>query len=177
MAVGEISKSIVVAVSQNGIIGRDGGLPWRLSTDLKRFKSLTIGKPVIAGRKTFESFGRPLPGRPNIVVTRGRTYRPPDDPNVHLVHSLGEAVDLGERLARETGGKEICIVGGGDVYRQSIGLADLLLVTHVQTTVEGDTSFPPIDPSVWRCVEEVYVPAGESDNFATRFVRYERRVQ
>jgi dihydrofolate reductase len=177
MGVAEISKSIVVAVSQNGIIGRDGGLPWRLSTDLKRFKALTIGKPVIAGRKTFESFGRPLPGRPNIVISRGTTYRVPDDPNVHLVHSLAEAVDLGKRLAHETGSNEICIIGGGDIYRQSIGLADRLLVTHVQTSVEGDTSFPPIDPSVWRSVEEVDVPAGEKDNFATRFVRYERSVR
>jgi dihydrofolate reductase len=163
--------SIVVAVSKNGIIGRDGGLPWRLSTDLKRFKTLTLGKPVIAGRKTFESFGRPLPGRPNIVVTRDRDYRPAD---VHVVHSLAEALDLGERLARESGGDEVCIVGGGDIYRQAIGLVDRLMVTHVETVADGDTSFPSIDPAEWRVLEEVEVPAGEKDNFATRFVTYER---
>lgn len=168
---GALTKTIVVAVSRNGIIGRDGDLPWRLSTDLKRFKALTLGKPVIVGRKTFESFGRVLPGRPNIVITRDTSYRPD---GVHVVHSLADAYALGETLAAESGVDEICVIGGGDIYRQAIADADRLLVTHVETEIDGDTSFPAIDPAIWHIEEELAVSAGEKDNFATRFVRYGR---
>jgi dihydrofolate reductase len=169
----DITRTILAAVSRNGIIGRDGHMPWRLSTDLKRFKALTLGKPVIVGRKTFESFGsRALPGRPNIVITRDRRYRLPD---AQVVHSLAEADDAARRLAQETGVGEICIIGGGDIYRQAIGEADRLLITHVETEVDGDTSFPPIDPAIWQIVDEVAVPAGEKDNYPSRFVTYVRR--
>jgi dihydrofolate reductase len=168
-----IAKTIVAAVSRNGIIGRDGDMPWRLSTDLKRFKAMTIGKPVIAGRKTFVSFGsKALPGRPNIIVTRDAGYQPAD---VQVVHSLAEAYRLADELATASGADEICIIGGGDIYRQAIADADRLLITHVETAVEGDTSFPNIDPAVWQEVEAFDVPAGEKDNYPTRFVRYERR--
>ncbi|KAA0701184.1 dihydrofolate reductase [Neorhizobium sp. P12A] len=167
-----VTKTIVVAVSRNGIIGREGGLPWRLSTDLKRFKASTLGKPVVAGRKTFESFGKPLPGRPNIVITRDRDYSPAD---VHVVHSLVEAYRLAEQVAGEMGAEEICIIGGGDIYRQAMDDADKLLITHVETEVDGDTSFPPVDPAIWQSIEEIAVPAGEKDNYPTRFVTYVRR--
>jgi dihydrofolate reductase len=164
-------KTILAAVSRNGIIGRDGDLPWRLSTDLKRFKAATLGKPIIVGRKTFETFGKALPGRPNIVITRDRGYSLLD---ARVVHSLDEAYALAEQLAEEIGANEICIIGGGDIYRQAMATADRLLITHVETEVEGDTSFPEIASDVWEPIEAIDVPAGEKDNYATRAVTYVR---
>lgn len=167
----DITKTIVVAISRNGIIGRDGGLPWRLSSDLKRFKALTLGKPVIMGRKTFDSIGKPLPGRPNIVVTRDESFAAE---GVQTARSLSDAIDIASRLAKETDADEICIVGGGEIYRQAMGFADQLHVTHVETDVDGDTAFPHIDPMIWVPTEELHVAAGERDNYDTRFVTYRR---
>lgn len=167
-----IKQVIVVAVTRNGIIGRDGDMPWRLSTDLKRFKALTSGKPVIMGRKTFQSIGRPLPGRPNVVVSRSGDF---DRGQVTVATSLDEACKLATALAVEKGVDEICIIGGGEIYRQAMEMADILHVTHVETEVAGDTSFPAIDPAKWQVDAEVLVPAGEADNFPTRFVTYSRR--
>ena len=167
-----INITLVVAVSSNGIIGREGDMPWRLSTDLKRFKALTLGKPVIMGRKTFQSIGKALPGRPNIVVTR--------DPEFHadgaeIVPSLDTAIARATDLAKGVGQDEICVIGGGEIYRQAIALADVLHVTHVEAEVDGDTRFPPIDQHLWRGVEEERIPAGDKDNYATRFVTYRRK--
>lgn len=168
----DIRKTIVVAVAENGIIGRDGDMPWRLSTDLKRFKALTTGKPVIMGRKTYDSIGRPLPGRPNVVISRSAAI---DHPDVTMAGSLEEAVVIGEALAAQAGVEEICIIGGGQIYAQALDFADRLCVTHVQTIVEGDTAFPYIDPAVWSAGEALDVPAGERDSFPTRYVVYDRR--
>ena len=165
-------KTIVVAVSRNGIIGREGDMPWRLSSDLKRFKAMTLGKPVIMGRKTFQSIGRPLPGRPNVIITRDTDF---SAEGVVVAHSLDEAIEAASRLAKESNADEICILGGGEIYRQAIGLADRLLVTHVEADVEGDTPFPKIDPGIWQADGELAVPAGEKDTYPTRFVRYFRR--
>lgn len=165
--------TIVVAVSSNGIIGRDGDMPWRLSTDLKRFKALTLGKPVIMGRKTFQSIGKPLPGRPNIVVTRDANFHAE---GVEAVSSLDAAIAKATELAEVDGQDEICVIGGGEIYRQAIALADILHVTHVETGVEGDTSFPPIDPELWQEQDADLVPAGEKDSYATRFVTYRRKM-
>ncbi len=171
--VAKIPVSIVVALAKNGVIGRDGGLPWKLSTDLKRFKALTIGKPVIMGRKTFDSIGRPLPGRPNIVVTRSQL---PDVTGIDVVHAPDEALALGQALAARDGAEEVCIIGGGNLYAQTIGQTDILYVTHVEADVDGDTRFPEIDPAVWETVAEEAVPMGERDNFATRFATYRRHT-
>lgn len=160
--------AIVVAVAENGVIGRDGGMPWRLSTDLKRFKAVTLGKPVIMGRKTYDSIGRPLPGRANIVVTRNPDWRAD---GVKVTATLDEALAMAER----EDGDEICVIGGGELYAQAIGRADRLHVTHVLADIAGDTRFPPIDPSVWAVVKEVDVPPGEKDSHATRYAVYERR--
>lgn len=165
-------KTIVVAVSRNGIIGRDGDMPWRLSSDLKRFKAMTLGKPVVMGRKTFQSIGKPLPGRPNVIITRDENFAPE---GVTVAHSLDAAIDLASRLAVESGSDELCILGGGEIYRQAIALADKLLITHVEADVEGDTSFPTIDPALWSIESELAVPAGEKDTYPTRFVIYNRR--
>lgn len=165
-------KTIVVAVSRNGIIGRDGDMPWRLSSDLKRFKAMTLGRPVIMGRKTYQSIGRPLPGRPNVVITRDAGF---SAEGVTTAHSLEEAIEIASRLAAESHADEICVLGGGEIYRQAIALSDRLLITHVEADVDGDTSFPVIDPALWQVESELAVPAGEKDTYPTRFVVYLRR--
>jgi dihydrofolate reductase len=166
--------AIFVAIAENGVIGSKGGLPWRLSTDLKRFKAATMGKPIIMGRKTWESFPRrPLPGRLNIVVSRDPAFRAE---GAETVGSLDEAITLARARGRcMAGADEICVIGGGEIYRQALPLADRLHVTHVLDEVEGDTRFPVIDSEVWQAVRVVDVPAGEKDTHATRYTVYERR--
>ncbi|MGX8013233.1 dihydrofolate reductase [Mesorhizobium sp. ORM8.1] len=165
--------AIYVAIAENGVIGREGGLPWRLSTDLKRFKADTMGKPIIMGRKTHEGIGKPLPGRLNIVVTRDKAWRAE---GVEVAHSLDEAITLAKVRGRcMAGAEEICVVGGGEIYAQALPLADRLHVTHVLGKFDGDAHFPPIDPNVWRIVRSQDFPAGEKDSHATRYTVYERR--
>ncbi len=165
--------TLIVAVAQNGIIGRDGGLPWRLSSDLRRFKADTIGKPVIMGRRTHQSIGRPLPDRLNIVVTRDRAFRAE---GVEIAHSLADALTLARIRGRcMTGADEICVIGGGDLYAQALPLADRLRVTHVLAEVDGDTRFPAIDPARWQVVSSTEHAPGEKDSHATRYVVYDRR--
>ena len=175
--------SLVVAVSRNGIIGRDGDMPWRLSSDLKRFKRLTMGKPVIMGRKTFESIGKPLPGRLNIVVTRNFDWAAD---GAMRIGSLDAAIELATAHLESAEPDpdnpdapmidEICVIGGGEIYAQAMALADRLHVTHVEAEVDGDTRFPAIDPDVWEAVAEEDCPAGEKDSHPMRFVTYERRA-
>lgn len=163
--------ALVVAVTRNGVIGRDGGLPWRLSTDLKRFKALTLGKPVVMGRLCYESIGKPLPGRPNIVMSRNPDFRPE---GVLVAGSFDEAMALAEAEAARIGADEIAIIGGGVVYALAMPVADLLHVTHIEADLEGDTLFPAIDPAVWEPVSEERTQAGERDDYPTRFVTYRR---
>jgi dihydrofolate reductase len=167
--------AIYVAIAENGVIGSKGGLPWRLSSDLKRFKAGTMGKPIIMGRKTWESFPkRPLPGRLNIIVTRDKAYRAE---GAEAASSLQDAVALATIRARcMAGADEICVIGGGEIYAQALPLADRLHVTHVLAKVDGDTVFPPIDPEIWYLVSAEDFPAGEKDTHATRYAVYERRA-
>lgn len=166
--------SIVVAFAENGVIGRDGDMPWKLSTDLKRFKALTLGNPVVVGRKTLESFGgKPLPGRPHVVVTRNADFTVV---GAETAMSLTDALKRADEIASATGAKEVAVIGGGEIYRQAIELADILYITHVEADIpDGDTFFPAIDPDVFEKGEELFVPAGEKDNYPTRFVTYRRR--
>ena len=136
--------SIIAAVSKNGVIGVDNKLPWDLPEDLKRFKELTTGNVVIMGRKTYESIGKPLPNRINIVVTRDKNFF---TPNVIVANSLDSA------LLKAGGNKDIFIIGGGEIYKQSIGFADKLYITEVDMEVEGDTTFPTISDQ-WSVIEE-----------------------
>jgi len=133
--------SLIVAVSTNNVIGADGDLPWRLSDDLKRFKAVTMGKPIVMGRKTYESIGRPLPGRQNIVITRqgGFTAEGCD-----VVQSTAEAVEVAE------GADEIMVIGGSQIYAVFLPLAERIYLTRVHTEVEGDVFFPPLDEEEWR---------------------------
>ncbi|UVC06724.1 dihydrofolate reductase [Rhizobium sp. TH2] len=165
--------SFVVAITENNVIGRDGGLPWRLSTDLKRFKALTLGKPVVMGRVCYDSIGKPLPGRPNIVITRNPDFKPE---GVIVVHSLEDGMERARSEAEKLGVGEICVIGGGVIYREALKLATILHVTHIKATIEGDTFFPEIDSAIWQAGEAEDVPAGEKDDFPTRFVTYRRKT-
>jgi dihydrofolate reductase len=166
-----IPVTIIAAVAANGVIGAGGGMPWRLRTDMQRFKRLTMGKPVIMGRKTFEGIGKPLTGRVNIVVS-GRADFAPE--GVTVARSLKAAFIAAEKGARASGDEEIMVIGGGTIYAAAMPLADRLYITHVESAPEGDTRFPAIDPAVWRSATAERVPAGEGDSAATTFVVYER---
>ncbi|MDN5926174.1 MAG: dihydrofolate reductase [Hyphomicrobiales bacterium] len=164
---------IHVAITENGVIGRAGGLPWRLSTDLKRFRADTMGSPIVMGRKTFESVGRPLPGRLNIVVTRNKNWHADC---VETALSLEEAIRVAQRRAAEMPeAREICVIGGGDIFREALPLTEILHVTHVLAAIDGDTFFPPIDPAIWAETSSAEFPAGERDSYPTRHTVYERR--
>ena len=147
--------SYVVAVSKNGVIGREGGLPWHISSDLKRFKEITMGKPVVMGRKTWESLPRkPLPGRRNIVITRQRGFAP---------EGAEVAATPEEALALCGDAPEVAIIGGGEIYRLFWPLVDRLYLTEVDLEVEGDTHFPAVSPAEWREVGREVHPRGERD--------------
>lgn len=163
---------MIAAMGRNRVIGRDNAMPWRLPTDLKRFRRLTMGKPVIMGRKTFLSIGKPLPGRESIVVTRDPTFAAPD--GVHVARTLQEALDVASRRAAEMGADEIISGGGGEIYAQMIGMADRLHVTEVDAAPEGDAVFPPIDPAIFREVHRETHPAVPPDAHAFAFVDYAR---
>lgn len=164
--------SIVVAIAKNGVIGVKGGLPWKLSSDLKRFKRDTMGKPIIMGRKTFQSIGKALPGRPNIVVSRSKDFAAP---GADVVGSIDEAIRLGNIRIKTLGlAPEICVIGGGELYASAIAQAERLYVTHVMAEPDGDTFFPDIEQSVWRPVSRENYPAGEKDSAETLYVVYER---
>lgn len=164
---------IHAAVAENGIIGTDGGLPWRLSSDLKRFKAGTMGRPIIMGRKTFEGIGKPLPGRLNIVVTRDREW---SHEGVEAVGSLQDAITLATVRGRCMAGvEEIAVIGGGEIYAQAMPIADRLCITHVLAEPAGDTKFPAINPAVWTATDCEDVPGGERDSHATRYCVYERK--
>lgn len=170
----DIAVVIVVAVARNGVIGSQGAMPWRLSTDLKRFKAITMGKPVVMGRKTYQSVGKALPGRRNLVITRNKGFAPPD---ADVFLSLDEALESARETAVADGRSEICVLGGGEIYRQALPLADILHVTFVDSEPEGDTVFPDIDAGTWRIETEQSFPAGERDSAATRYVVYRRKAR
>jgi dihydrofolate reductase len=165
--------ALVAAAARNGVIGAGGGLPWRLSSDLTRFKALTWGKPLVMGRKTYQSIRRPLPGRETIVVTRDASFAPQ---GVFIAHGLDAALALARERANAMGASEIIVAGGGEIYAQAIGGAERLFVTEVALDVEGDARFPAIDPRRWREVRRetgVRSPRDEADFV---FVDYERRA-
>lgn len=160
--------SLLAALSTNNVIGRDNDVPWRLSTDLKRLKAMTMGHHVIMGRKTYESVGKPLPGRTNVVITRQEGYAPE---GVTVVHSLEEAV----RLAGRAGESEAFILGGAEIYTQAMHRADRMYLTRVHAEVEGDTWFPDFDDvSEWRLTDAEHFDADEKNEHPFSFLTYER---
>ncbi len=162
---------MIVAVAENGVVGRDNALPWRLSEDLKYFKRTTLGKPLVMGRKTFESIGRPLPGRPNIVISRDSGFAPD---GVEVAHSLPAALERARELATGAGVGEVMVIGGAQVYAEAIPLAARLYVTEVHAAYRGDTYLPPVDWTKWReCTRELHPADAGSPGYS--FVVFERR--
>ena len=160
--------SLIVAASTNNAIGKNGQLLWHLPNDLKYFKNTTWGMPVIMGRKTFESVNKPLPGRFNIVITKQEAW---SAENVETAKDLSEAL----QKAADTNCKEIFIIGGGEIYNQSIELADKLYMTRIHTELEADTFFPAIDESVWVLKHNLDFEADEKHAFAYSFQVWERK--
>ena len=167
-----IAIVLLAAVADNGVIGQGNALPFRQSSDLKRFKSITMGKPVVMGRKTFISLRRPLPGRTNIVVTRDANFR---SPGAVVTTSFAEAraVASGDALRRSAG--EIAVIGGAEIYAQWMDIADRLEVTEVHAQPEGDTYFAAIDAAKWEEVARLRNPAGSDDSADFSYVTYRRR--
>ena len=159
--------SIIAAVASNGVIGGSNRLLWHISEDLKRFKAITSGHPVVMGRKTFESLGRPLPNRTNVVITRNSAY---SAEGVRVVASLEEAIAL------FSGDEEVFVIGGGEIYTQALPIADKLYLTIVEYPYKGDTMFPEWDKSQWRLTEEVRIPRGETFEYPFTYLTYERVV-
>lgn len=160
-----MEKCLIVAIADNNAIGRNNALLWHISEDLRFFRRTTVGSPVIMGRKTYESIGRPLPHRINIVISRGK-----DAPlGTALVHSLEEAFELAEATNLE----RCFVMGGGQIYAQALYKVDRLIITHVHTVIEdADTFFPQIDPSVWQVVERSEMMHDEESGFDFEFVQY-----
>jgi len=164
--------ALVVAAAKNGVIGRGGGLPWRLPSDLKRFRTLTLGKPLVMGRKTYLSIGRPLDGRDTIVVTRQAGFRVT---GVHVAPSLEEALALGRTLAAARGVDEVMVVGGEEIFRAALPLAERVYLTLVHASPPGDTHFALPDPAQWREIVREPMALGPKDEFAADFIILERQ--
>src|SRR5207237_3668127 len=152
-----IAIVLLAAVADNGVIGRDNTLPFRQRTDLKRFKSVTMGKPVLMGRKTYLSIGKPLPGRTNMEVSRNGGFAAP---GIVVAGSLDAALTAARGDALRRGVDEVVVIGGTDLFKQSMALADRIEITHVHTRPVGDTHFPPIDAARWREQVRSEHPAG-----------------
>jgi dihydrofolate reductase len=164
---------LIVAVAENGVIGARGAIPWRLKSDIQRLKAMTMGKPIVMGRKTFESFPRrPLPGRTNILVTRDASYRAAGAV-VTTSFADARAVALGDALRRFA--TEIAVIGGAEIYAQWMDVADRLEITEVHARPEGDTYFGPIDAADWEEVARLRNPAGPDDSTDFSYVTYRRR--
>jgi len=163
--------AIIVAQAKNRVIGIKNRLPWHLPEDLRYFKQVTMAKPIIMGRKTFESIGRPLPGRENIVISRQADYAPA---GVRVVTSLEEAREMAESLCLINGLEEAMVIGGAQIYAQALPLADRLYITEVDAVIEGDAWFPEIDPSGWQEMARTdFAPSGDNP-YAYSFLVYEK---
>ncbi len=164
--------SLVVAIAENGVIGRNGGLPWQLSSDLKTFRRVTIGKPVIMGRRTFQSLQQPLEGRDNIVVSRDANFQ--HDGGI-VERDLAAALKRATSCAEARGVGEIMVIGGTDVFKEALPLARFIYKTEVHARPEGDAFFPDVDWSEWEELARTPLPQGPRDEFAATFVLMERR--
>ena len=166
-----VGVTFVVAVADNDVIGQGGGLPWRLKSDMQHFRAATMGKPVVMGRKTYLSIGKPLAGRTNIVVSRDRAFTAP---GVLVAPSIEAALTVARGDALRRGAGQIAVIGGADIYAQTMTAADRLVVTRVHLRPGGDTKFPSVDPNVWKEVERAEHRAGPHDEADFTIVVYER---
>ena len=160
--------SLMVAYSKNRVIGKDNRLLWRLSDDLKNFKRVTSGHHIIMGRKTYESIGRALPNRTNVVITRNKNFQAP---GCVVVHSLEAAIDL----ARDNGETQAIITGGGEIYQQALSIVDKMYITEVDCEIDGDAYFPEIDTSNWKLVDEVHWQQDDKNEFNWTFKELSRQ--
>jgi len=163
---------LVVAIAENGVIGRKGDLPWRIPDDLKHFKAVTMGKPIVMGRKTFESIGNPLPGRANIVITRDKNYRAE---GVLIAASLDAALDIAAKEAEHSGAREIAVIGGSAIFAETLPRADRIELTEVHARPEGDVTFPAYAREQWRELRREGPLRGPNDEHAYSIVTLERR--
>jgi len=162
----------IVAVARNGVIGAANGLPWRISSDMKRFKALTMGKPLILGRRTFQSLPRPLPGRELIVVTRDACFAPQ---GLRVAHDPAAALRLAQDVAASMSAPQICIGGGGEIYRALLDATQRVELTEIDLAPEGDAFFPRLDPQEWRETFREIQPRGAKDEADFAYVTLERR--
>ena len=168
----DIPVALVVAVAENGVIGRDGGLPWRMSSDLRWFKEVTLGHPVVMGRTTYESIGRPLPGRDNLVMTRTPGFAPE---GVTVAASWPEALGAARALAARSGADAVCVIGGAQVYAAAMPDADVIYLTRIEAAVEGDTTLA-LDPKGWRIETVRRIAPGPKDDHPARIERWVREA-
>jgi len=163
--------SLIVATANNNVIGHNNELPWHLPQDLKYFKSVTLGKPVIMGRKTFESIGKPLPGRTNIVITRQKNWQVS---GVLVASSVAEAVDIAKQFRTEQNnpGDEIMVIGGAEIYRSALPLANRVYLTRIDVDIQGDAFFPELPGHQWQQVSDV--PGESQASLKHHFLTYER---
>lgn len=159
--------SLLLAASENNVIGRDNQLPWHLPDDLKYFKNLTWGLPILMGRKTFDSIGKPLPGRKSIVITRDRDWQ---CKGVEVVHSIDDAI----AKAEEVGAREIFVIGGAEIFHSSLPLARRIYLTRIHHHFEGDVFFPPIDTSEWECTSSRFIASDEKNAFDHTYEVWDR---
>jgi len=164
-----VKISIIVAKARNNVIGKDNQLVWKLSGDLQHFKKTTLGHHVIMGRKTFESMGKPLPGRTSVVITRNKDYQVPS-PH-YVVHSLDEAIDIIEKKGLE----HAFILGGAEIFKQALPSTDEMIITEVDASPVGDTFFPAVDYFEWEKVSEERHPKDEKNEYNYTFVTYKRK--
>jgi len=169
-----VALAVIVAVADNGVIGCNGELPWHLPEDLRYFKRVTLGKPIVMGRKTFESIGRPLPGRTNIVISRNTGYRAA---GVHVVPSLDAAIELANSVAESDSVDEVMVIGGAQIYAEALMAADRRYYTAVHGSVEGDAVLPEIDWTLWSEQSREMHAGASPDAFDYTFLTYDRRLQ
>lgn len=165
--------SLIVAMSQNRVIGRENQMPWHLPNELKYFKRMTLGKPTIMGRNTFDSLGKPLPGRPNIIVTRNPEY---DADGISVVNSVEDALDLAEQLTEHDANAEAMVIGGAQIFDVTLPLADRLYLTEIHAVVEGDVFFPQFALDQWRLVSREEHAADAANPYAYSVMVLERRT-
>jgi dihydrofolate reductase len=163
---------LVAAVAENGVIGAKGGLPWRVKADLQRFRIVTMGKPMIMGRKTFISIGRVLDGRDSIVITRDQSFRAD---GLYIAHSIEESLRLGQARAEARGVQEVCVIGGAEIFDMTLPRAGQLDITHILARPEGDVFFPPIDPAIWMETSRTDLLQADGDTARAVNAIYQRR--
>lgn len=171
--------SMIVATANNNIIGKDNDMPWHLPADLAYFKQVTLGKPIIMGRKTYESIGRPLPGRRNIVISRDEHYSPQvkGAAGIDTVTSVEQALALVDGSNGDAAVDEIMVIGGGAIYAHCLPKADRLYVTHIKAAIDGDTQFPDYDDGTWQKISSELREADEKNIYQLDFCIYERKAK